>query len=94
MKAQSDLGLYEGSIGSGTIDLKGEKWKTVICVSLPMAYVTQFLWGTDVLRFCFLFYLKTLNAFKAFKLNQAVSEFNFSFRDSVCFERELVTINH
>ncbi|CAI4232633.1 unnamed protein product [Auanema sp. JU1783] len=46
MKAQSDLGLYDGE----KIDGKDEKWKTVTTIPLPMAYVTRYLWGTDNMR--------------------------------------------
>ncbi|WKY14212.1 hypothetical protein Q1695_000056 [Nippostrongylus brasiliensis] len=50
MKAQSDLGLYNGREKSNALDGKDEKWKTVTVIPLPMAYLTRYLWGTDNIR--------------------------------------------
>ncbi|CAJ0608850.1 unnamed protein product [Cylicocyclus nassatus] len=50
MKAQSDLGLYDGKEKSAGTEGKDEKWKTVTVIPLPMAYLTRYLWGTDNLR--------------------------------------------
>uniref|UniRef100_A0A1I7X3F8 PH domain-containing protein n=1 Tax=Heterorhabditis bacteriophora TaxID=37862 RepID=A0A1I7X3F8_HETBA len=50
MKAQSDLGLYEGREKSVGIEGKDDKWKTITTIPLPMGYVTRYLWGTDNMR--------------------------------------------
>uniref|UniRef100_A0A7I4YTR3 PDZ domain-containing protein n=1 Tax=Haemonchus contortus TaxID=6289 RepID=A0A7I4YTR3_HAECO len=50
MKAQSDLGIYNGRERSLGADGKEEKWKTVTVIPLPMAYLTRYLWGTDNIR--------------------------------------------
>ncbi|KAK6760438.1 hypothetical protein RB195_021780 [Necator americanus] len=50
MKAQSDLGLYDGKEKSTGGEGKDEKWKTITVIPLPMAYLTRYLWGTDNLR--------------------------------------------
>ncbi|RCN26943.1 PDZ/DHR/GLGF domain protein [Ancylostoma caninum] len=50
MKAQSDLGLYDGREKSAGVEGKDEKWKTITVIPLPMAYLTRYLWGTDNLR--------------------------------------------
>ncbi|KAJ1360775.1 hypothetical protein KIN20_019833 [Parelaphostrongylus tenuis] len=50
MKAQSDLGLYDAREKSIGVEGKDEKWKTITVIPLPMAYLTRYLWGTDILR--------------------------------------------
>ncbi|KJH43279.1 PDZ/DHR/GLGF domain protein [Dictyocaulus viviparus] len=44
MKAQSDLGLYNGKEKSVGLEGKDDKWKTITVIPLPMAYLTRYLW--------------------------------------------------
>ncbi|GMT03422.1 hypothetical protein PENTCL1PPCAC_25596, partial [Pristionchus entomophagus] len=50
MKAQSSLSLYDTASMASLADPKSDRWKTITSVSLPMAYVTRYLWGTDTIR--------------------------------------------